>query len=229
MENSSCMEEEPPQLIQINLPIFKSLISHESRMMIKKIACYFLIFSILYLNNAWAEYPQTSEDYALLPPYCKARFSGDNSPLYIKWKKRLGHDFIHTHHYCAGLHSLRLAKKIYSTSPEMVQNKRHLLSRATSEIAYMEKHASPPYILFPHIYTSKAETYLVMDQPQKALEYFNKAMNANKKFTKPYALLSDYYVKTNQKKLAREILNEGLKFSSKSKALTKRVKKLSKE
>lgn len=196
--------------------------------MLKKITFLFIIFPLLIINQAFAAYPETASDYALLPPYCKAR-AGKGSPANIKmWKQKIGSAFLHVHHYCASLHSLRLAKNMFPTNKNQQQDKNGLLSAAIGEIEYMESHAEATNILFPYIYTTKAEIYLEANQDTKALEYFNKAINANKKFTKPYALVSDYYKKKGMKKPAREILEAGLKYSPKSKALNKRLKKLSK-
>jgi len=190
---------------------------------------YLILISLFFMcSKVSAEYPKSFTDFALLPPYCKAKLNPSSAANTQLWAKKLGQDFSHTHHYCAGLHSLRIAKTIYSTAPDKMQHKNHLLSSALGEIEYMEKHASPKYILFPHIYTTKAEVYLERNQANNAIKYFNTAINANKKFTKPYALLSDYYVKINNHNLARDTLEKGLKYSPKSKALNKRIKKLSK-
>jgi len=188
---------------------------------------YLLFITLsLVVIKASAEYPKTDFDFSLLPQYCKAKLKPSSPAEVKKWSKKLGHDFGHTHHYCAALHSLRRAKNIFSTTPDKAQYKRHLLGVAIGEIDYMEDKASPSYILFPHIYTTKAEIYLESKQPAAAIEYFNKAITANKKFTKPYALLSDYYVEINNKKGARKILEEGLKYSPKSKHLNRRLNKL---
>lgn len=187
-----------------------------------------IFFNLLFIvMNASADYPKTSNDFALLPPFCKAKLSPNATPQEINlWSNKLGPNFMHTHHYCAALHSLRVAQTIYSKTEKA--EKAGWISSALNEIAYMEQHASPTYILFPHIYTTKAEAYLEIDQHINAFTYFNKAITANRKFTKPYALMSDYYVKNNNKKEARIILEEGLKYSPKSKQLNRRLDKLSK-
>ena len=148
--------------------------------------------SLLFLTfNASAEYPKTDSDFVSLPTYCKAKLKPNSPGDAQLWKNKLGHDFTHTHHYCAALHSLKKARSIYQLSADKKEYKRHLLSNAIGDIDYMEDKASPTYILFPHIYTSKAEIYLETNQINKAIAYFNKAINTNRKFTKPYALLSD--------------------------------------
>ena len=75
-----------------------------------------LIIISLLLTSQWAcgAYPGTDADFAVLPPYCKARLSplGDKDPSNQLWNRRLGHDFLHIHHYCAGLHTRNLGDKI---------------------------------------------------------------------------------------------------------------------
>jgi len=195
--------------------------------MFKKNTIYLVFLSVL-LNtgNVLAGYPKTDADYMLLPPFCKARASGDKSLNYKNWAKKLGRDFLHTHHYCAALNTLRQARLMFPKNKSQQQDKKGTLSFIFNNIQYMEDHAKPTYVLFPHIYTTKAEAYLEAKQTTKAIEYFNKAINANKKFTKPYALLSDYYLRIKNKKDALSILEDGLKHSPKSRALNKRIKKL---
>ena len=38
-------------------------------------------------------------EFESFPVYCKARFYPQNSDIYKKWKKTVGPDFIHIHHY----------------------------------------------------------------------------------------------------------------------------------
>jgi len=190
--------------------------------MLKKTKLYLLLFiSLFFTNNVLADYPQTPKDYLLLPPYCKARASSYKTPNFQKWQKRLGKGFTDTHHYCAALHTLRLSQKVKGTS------KRLMLITVTKEIDYMESHVKPGYILFPHIYTTRAEAYIQLKQFVKAFEYFQKAIDTNPKFTKPYALLADFYLSTGNKKNARATLEDGLKHSPQSRQLNKRLKKLS--
>ena len=92
----------------------------------------------------------------------------------------------------------------------------------------MEKNADPHFILFPNIYTTKAEALFALDRPGEAAAYLTKAIEKNKKFTKAYSMLADYYIKTGNKKSANEILQEGLKYSPKSKKLHKKLNDLSK-
>jgi hypothetical protein len=48
-------------------------------------------------GKGWAY--STETEYQAFPEYCKARFYPDNSSIYKKWRKKIGSDFIHFHHY----------------------------------------------------------------------------------------------------------------------------------
>lgn len=182
------------------------------------------------MNSYAGEYPKTAQEFALLPPYCKAKMQPSSPAEQQLWSKRIGDGFGHIHHYCAALNSLREAQGIYGKDKESLMVKTSMLrSSVINNISYMEKNTSPSAIIMPHIYTTKAEAYLMLGQTGEAFEYFNKAIKANRKFTKPYALMSDYYVKINNKKDALEILKKGLKYSPRSKQLKRRLKKLSKK
>jgi len=95
-------------------------------------------------------------------------------------------------------------------------------------VKYMEDFADSKYVLFPNIYTTKAEALFALNQPGEAAAYLTKAIQKNKKFTKAYSMLADYYIKTGNTKAATDILQEGLKYSPKSKILQKKLNNLSK-
>lgn len=195
-----------------------------------KFTTYLLYLTLLtFSSNSLADssgYPKTDVDFMYLPPYCKARMRKSSPEDQKQWAKRLGADYLHTHHYCAALHQLRIARSMFPRNKGEKSRKNSTLNGVFNNINYMEQHAKSTYILFPYIYTTKAEAYLEAKKENKAISYFYKAINSNKKFTKPYALLADYYLKHHNKQEAKKILVEGLKYSPQSKALNKRLKKI---
>ena len=102
-----------------------------------------------------------------------------------------------------------------------------LYGTVLGEAYYTERNSDPKCVLFPNIYATKAEALFALDKPGEAAGYLTKAIEKNKKFTKAYSMLADYYVKTGNKKSAIEILQEGLKYSPKSKILQKKLNALS--
>lgn len=173
-----------------------------------------------------AGYPKSDRDFALLPPYCKAKLKPSSPEQTRRWAQKLGSGFGDTHHYCAALHSLRLARSIFSLDRNQQQNKKGLLVEVINNVDYMEAHANPAYILFPAIYTTKAEAYFMSGKTDEAVKYLYKAIKANRKYTKPYKILGDFYLDLGMQKEARDVLEKGLKYSPKSKSLHRRMKKL---
>ena len=200
-------------------------------MMLKKISLFLFISLLLNASNSFAAGgPKTEEDWSLLPPFCKAR-SVASSPEGQLWEKRLdthGQGFIHVHHYCGALHDLRLANSLLATDADTKMEKRGLYGAVLPNIKYMEEHADPQFVIFPNIYATGAEALFALDRPVEATAYLTKSISKNKKFTKAYKMLADYYIKTGDKKSATEILQEGLKYSPRSRALQKRLNALSK-
>jgi tetratricopeptide (TPR) repeat protein len=194
--------------------------------MLKKSTLFLFISLLLNANQSFADYPQTDRDFSLLPPFCKAKLKPSSPAETDLWAKRLGHDFGHTHHYCAALHSLRVANNIQPINAERKQAKIGLYGSVLGEVEYMEKNANPQYVLFPNIYTTKAEALFALDRPGEAAAYLTKAIEKNKKFTKAYSMLADYYIKTGNAKAATDILQEGLNHSPKSKKLQKKLNAL---
>ena len=198
--------------------------------MLKKFSLFLFISLLFNVSNSFAAWPKTEEDFSLLPPFCKAKSSG-NSPEAQLWEKRLdahGAGWLHVHHYCAALHTLRLANNLLPTDADTKMDKRGLYGAVLGEIKYVEEHADPQFVIFPNIYATKAEALFALDRPGEATAYLTKAISKNKKFTKAYKMLADYYIKTGNKKSATEILQEGLRYSPRSRTLQKRLNALSK-
>lgn len=196
-----------------------------------------IIFTGLLINTSqcYAEYPKTEHDFALLPPYCKAKFT-PGSPAESLWARRLDKNikdgrlggFGHLHHYCSALHSINIAQQMIPSDEGKKKIQRRFYETATGGIGYMEENADPRFILWPQIYTTKAVALFALDRPSEAVNYLEKAIEKNKKFSKAYSMLADYWSKNGNKKSAIEILDEGLKYSPNSKILIKRRNALSK-
>src|SRR5690606_7056054 len=62
--------------------------------------------------NGWAM-PQTDAEFALLPPYCRARIIEKNGPNYTYWSKKLGGGFIHVHHSCEAYDYMNKARMVF--------------------------------------------------------------------------------------------------------------------
>ena len=96
-------------------------------MFVKKYVVLFInLFLLLLISSeslatAW---PKTRAEFASLPPYCLAR-QGKQIGLTVseveikKWERILGGGFLHVHHFCAALNTLKvlvvLIRKVISS------------------------------------------------------------------------------------------------------------------
>ena len=167
----------------------------------------------------WA--PSDAE-MASLPPYCKARMkSGQGSQDYKTWEASLGKDFIHTHHYCAGLNFINRYYRARSNN-----DKRFNISNAEGNLQYMVSHADPGYSLMPDVHLNLGVVYSLSNQPAKAIAHFNKAIELNPRQPRAYSSLADYYVKGKQTGKALDIVTEGLRHNPDTKSLQRRYREL---
>jgi len=172
--------------------------------------------------NAVEPWAPTDSEMASLPPYCKARMkSGQGSPDYKMWESTLGKDFLHTHHYCAGINFIN---RYYRSRSQ--QDKRFNLNYAQTNLQYMVTNADPDYSLMPYVYLNLGVVYSLMNQPGQAITHFNKAIELNPRQPKAYNALSDYYAKTKQSAKALEIVTTGLRHNPDIKSLQRRYREL---
>jgi len=164
----------------------------------------------------------------MLPAYCKPKAVNLNSkvgpyqkyrPLIKIWKKRLGSDYVHLHHYCQALQALN---KIYK-EPE---KKKFYYKVALGNIEYMERNASKKFVLMPEIYNTKAKILYSIGRTDDAVKYLISAMRLKKNFSPPYVKLIDIYNDLGMKDKAKKVLKTGLKYNPKSKALLRRKEEL---
>lgn len=169
--------------------------------------------------ESWA--PSDAE-MASLPPYCKARMkSGQGSPDYRMWEQTLGRDFLHTHHYCAGINFIN---RYYRARSQ--RDKTFNLNNALESLSYMVEHASPSYSLMPDVYLNRGLTYSLMKRPGAAMTDMQKAIELNPRLVKAYNVLADYYVSTKRQSKALETVVAGVRHNPDARSLQRRYQEL---
>jgi tetratricopeptide (TPR) repeat protein len=163
-------------------------------------------------------------DIAVLPPYCRARMLNDKDPSFKEWNHRLGPDFIHIHHYCFGLYKTNKGNMTLDKG-----EKEELYTSAIGEMEYLFAHASPTFKMLPRISYDQGQLYEKRGKTGEAMQAYQKSINLNPKLPMPYAALSDLFKKQKNNKEAILILEQGLKYKPTSKALLKRMEKLTKD
>ncbi len=171
----------------------------------------------------------TAQEAAMLPEYCKYTQSfrslveGGNNPEKIRqWSAILGGIFNHMHHYCDGLVDVNFAKLFARTEAE----RRPRLSTSLTQFDYVIQRSEPTEKMLPEFYTKKGESLIALGNGPLAIVELNRAIELKPDYWPPYAAQSDYYKKTGNIKLAREILQQGLEASPDAKALTRRLSEL---
>lgn len=179
-----------------------------------------LFFSVPLVHAApQSNVPTTN---AMLPPYCKD--SVDQKAVgYQEWVNKLGPDFVHVRHYCAGLYTMAVGVKLFDKS-----KREEAFNNAIQEMDYVLRYASADFALLPKISYDIGQLYEKLDKTDDAIKAYQYSIKLNPKLPIPYAALSDLFKKQKDTKAAVSILEQGLKYKPDSKALLKRMASLSK-
>lgn len=172
--------------------------------------------------RAFALFPKTDNDMRQLPPFCQARMSQQETPEKAKWKKRLGTDFSHIHHLCAGIFTYKYA---INTATLTASQREFHLRKAIGETSYLIKHARKDFVLMPLVYTTQAKAFIGLKEYNEAIAHLNKAIDANPKYISPYIILSDLYFNQGNFQEAANALERGLAVKPDSTHLKVRYKK----
>lgn len=175
--------------------------------------------------------PTTSEMRAL-PPYCPhtqiisssyGRQQAPNKfdPVTKPYVDLYGSDFWHLHHYCFGLTQ---ANRAYSARDARERNGRR--QRAVGEIDYVIRSVKPGFILLPELRTQRASLLFKLNRNAEAVLELQKAIDQDAGYARAYAVLSDYYRETRNKKQALKTLEDGLTESPEDRGLLRRYANL---
>ena len=101
-----------------------------------------------------ADWVPSQTEMAALPGYCAAKFNEGKNPESAKvWRASIGSDFMHIHHYCAGLNFLNRARGMASGN-----DKRGTLGAAMTNFNYMLNNASSGFYMRPEILMNRGIT-----------------------------------------------------------------------
>ncbi|PWB59961.1 MAG: hypothetical protein C3F18_00310 [Nitrosomonadales bacterium] len=166
-------------------------------------------------------YPTDSE-LSSLPGYCQIKLRQKPGDLgYNSWLGILGPDFIHTHHFCAGLNFIN---RHYRASSEY--DRKYYLQASLPEFAYMITHAAPSYSLMPDVYINRGTVLSKLGRSSEAVADFLKAIELNPRLPKAYTVMADLYVNIKLQGKALATITEGLRYVPSSKMLQRRYAEL---
>lgn len=192
----------------------------QMRAIVRRVVSLSMIIALSLISAyAAAEWPATPQDYAHLPGYCRARLKPNDIPKATRdrWEQRVGPDFLHVHHYCAALHSLRLASGARSE-----EDRNRFLRAAVAEIAYVEDKAKPNWFLRAEIEVQKGRALLRLNEIPRAIQAFHSSLKVNPRFPAAYAGIADAYLMLKQPEKAKATLDKGIKAIPNAKGLRTR-------
>jgi len=169
-----------------------------------------------------AEWIPSQTEMAALPGYCAAKFSEGKNPESAKvWRASIGGDFMHIHHYCAGLNFLNRARGMASGN-----DKRGTLGAAMGNFNYMLDNASPGFYLRPEILMNRGITQSMQGKGGAAVGDLLKAIEINPNLPRAYMALADLYAKQKNRSKALETVTAGLRHNPDTKSLQRRYTEL---
>ena len=148
----------------------------------------------------------TDAEIRALPDYCQARLGTKGEAQFNSWRKTLGPDFEHTHHYCYGLIQLN---RYYGARSS--QEKKQILQGAYSNLVYVVQRVDPSYRILPEVYMNLGMVLSLQNKDGEALQAMLKAIELDPKLARAYSAIANQYVKLNKKDKALELTMEGLR------------------
>lgn len=168
---------------------------------------------------ATAGWEPSQAELRALPPYCAARFHADADTLRT-WKASMGPDFIHIHHYCAGLNFMNRARRSFSPG------RQDTLVAAVREFDYMLDHVAADFYLRPEILMNRGITLALLKRNGEAVGNLLKAIELDPGQARAYMTLADLYLKQKNRDKALDTVTEGLRHNPGTKSLQRRYTEL---
>lgn len=172
------------------------------------------------LPAAQAAWGPTAAEMAALPAYCGARFN-EGSEAFRAWRATMGGDFIHIHHYCAGLNFLNRSYGMASG-----KNRQGTLGGAVREFDYVLTHASAGFYLRAEILMNRGVALSQLKRPGEAVANLNQAVGMNPELPRAWMTLADLYEAQKQRTKALETVTEGLRHNPGTRSLQRRYTEL---
>ena len=186
------------------------------------ITAILVVFLFPTISHAIGNFHPSEKDLKLLPSYCKPRAynwgNDKKDPRTQKWYRIFGGNYIHMHHYCQAILYLTKADLEYNST-----QRSHLLKNALDELKYMEKRATPDFVLLPELHVYLSKTYRGLNDPGKAFYHANKAVNLKPDYIKGVKVYADLAVSSGQRDEALKAIETALKKKPKSSSLKRRL------
>ena len=171
-------------------------------------------------QSAQADWAPSKAEMAALPPYCAARFD-ERSAAFQTWKSTMGGDFIHVHHYCAGLNFVNRARGMASAKDRL-----GVLGAAVRNFDYILTHTQPDFYLRAEALMNRGIAMSMMQKQGEAVGNLLQAIEMNPRLPRAYMTLADLYDRQKNRSKALETVTAGLRHNPDAKSLQRRYAEL---
>lgn len=171
------------------------------------------------LPAAQASWAPTATEMAALPAYCAARFN-EGSDAFKTWRATMGGDFIHVHHYCAGINFINRSYGMQG------KDRQGTLGAAVQQFDYMLRHTSPDFHMRAEFLMNRGVALSLLKKTGEAVANLNQAVEKNPELPRAWMTLADLYEAQKQRAKALETVTEGLRHNPGTRSLQRRYTEL---
>jgi tetratricopeptide (TPR) repeat protein len=162
----------------------------------------------------------TDQDFALYPPFCRARIEREPKELVDFWTQRLGpKNYLHIHHFCFGLKALNLAYANLNNK----QQREFMASAVIGNFNYIIEHTERTFYMRPEAYVNLGRGYVLRQEYDVARQKFHEALKLNPKLVDAWVAMSDMYHQLGKKSDALSILEQASEICGENKKIDLRV------
>jgi tetratricopeptide (TPR) repeat protein len=134
----------------------------------------------------------------------------------------MGTDYMHIHHYCAGLNFVNRARNM----PSSARRRQGTLDAAIGNFDYFLAHIQPSFYLRPDALMNRGIALSLLNRQGEATSNLLQAIEMNPKLTPAYTTLSSLYEKQKNRSKALETVSDGLRHNPGTKSLQRRYDEL---
>lgn len=162
----------------------------------------------------------SDHDFALYPPFCRARIEREPKELVDYWTQRLGpKNFLHTHHFCFGLKALNLAYRDFGNK----QKREGWANAVVGNFNYIIEHTERTFFMRPDAYVHLGRGHLLRQEHDVARQKFYEALKLNPKLVDAWVAMSDMYFQVGKKPDALAVLEQAREICDENKKIDLRI------
>lgn len=162
----------------------------------------------------------TDQDFALYPPFCRARIERQPKELVDYWTQRLGpKNYLHIHHFCFGLKALNLAYANLNNK----QQREFMANAVVGNFNYIIDSTERTFYLRPDAYVNLGRGHLLRGEYDVARQKFYEALKLNPKLVDAWVAMSDMYYQAGKKSEALSVLLQASEYCGENKKIDLRI------